>query len=113
MSRIAAGIDNESAATRRFEGEGVVAIAMAAATGGCGTTAAYPAPPPRSLAALETADVAGEEWIAQIAGGVEDDMRIWKHKVHRADPVFCEADKELGEFRPELVPQPKVAAVAK
>jgi hypothetical protein len=45
------------------------------------------------------ADVAGEEWIAQIAGGVEDDMRIWKHKVHRADPVFCEADKELGEFR--------------
>ena len=35
----------------------------------------------------------------EIAGGVEDDMRIWKHKVHRADPVFCEADKELGEFR--------------
>ena len=31
--------------------------------------------------------------------GVNDDMRIWQNKVHRAKPVLCEADKELSEFR--------------
>ena len=45
------------------------------------------------------ADVAGEEWIESLASGVQDDMRIWTNKVHRAEPVLCEADKELAEFR--------------
>ena len=26
-------------------------------------------------------------------------MRIWKHKVHRKQPVFCKEDKFLGEYR--------------
>jgi phenylpropionate dioxygenase-like ring-hydroxylating dioxygenase large terminal subunit len=45
------------------------------------------------------ADVAGEEWISAMSTGVFDDMRIWKNKVHRANPVLCEADKQLAEFR--------------
>ena len=45
------------------------------------------------------ADLAGEEWITNLSAGVQDDMRIWKNKVHRAEPVLCEADKELSEFR--------------
>jgi phenylpropionate dioxygenase-like ring-hydroxylating dioxygenase large terminal subunit len=45
------------------------------------------------------ADVAGEEWIENIVGGVQDDMRIWKNKVHRADPVLCDGDQFLAEFR--------------
>ena len=44
-------------------------------------------------------DVAGEEWIKGMTGGVQDDVRIWKNKIHRADPVFCEADTYLAEFR--------------
>jgi hypothetical protein len=34
-----------------------------------------------------------------ITKGVLDDMRIWQNKIHRADPVFCEADTLLVEFR--------------
>ena len=45
------------------------------------------------------ADLAGEEWITNLSAGVEDDMRIWTNKVHRAQPVLCEADRELSEFR--------------
>lgn len=44
-------------------------------------------------------DEAGEEWIASITSGVEDDRRIWSNKIHRKDPVFCEADTYLAEFR--------------
>lgn len=44
-------------------------------------------------------DVAGEEWFHQMTRGVMEDWRIWEHKVHRADPVFCEADTLLSEFR--------------
>ena len=44
-------------------------------------------------------DTAGEEWFDGITGGLSDDMRIWANKIHRANPVFCEADKLLGEFR--------------
>jgi phenylpropionate dioxygenase-like ring-hydroxylating dioxygenase large terminal subunit len=45
------------------------------------------------------ADVAGEEWIANMQQGVMQDMRIWTNKIHRADPVLCEADEYLGHFR--------------
>jgi hypothetical protein len=45
------------------------------------------------------ADVAGEEWIANITSGVMDDWRIWSNKVHLPDPVLCEDDTLLSEFR--------------
>jgi len=44
-------------------------------------------------------EVAGEEWIKAMTSGVQDDMRIWTHKLHRSSPVFCEADTLLMEFR--------------
>jgi phenylpropionate dioxygenase-like ring-hydroxylating dioxygenase large terminal subunit len=44
-------------------------------------------------------DVAGEEWINGITTGIFQDMRIWKNKIHRAQPVLCEADQYLAEFR--------------
>jgi nitrite reductase/ring-hydroxylating ferredoxin subunit len=45
------------------------------------------------------ADVAGEEFITGMTDGVQQDMRIWHNKIHRADPVLCEADHYLAEFR--------------
>ena len=44
-------------------------------------------------------DVAGEEWFDGVTGGVMDDWRIWTNKIHRQEPVFCEADDLLVEFR--------------
>jgi len=44
-------------------------------------------------------DTAGEEWFKGITSGVDDDLRIWGNKIHRPNPVFCEADKLLVEFR--------------
>ncbi len=44
-------------------------------------------------------DVAGEEFMQSLTTGVEQDLRIWKHKVHRARPVLCKADTYLAEFR--------------
>ncbi len=44
-------------------------------------------------------DIAGEEFMRNITQGVQDDMEIWTHKVHRAKPVFCEADEYLVQFR--------------
>ncbi len=45
------------------------------------------------------ADVAGEEWIDDMSTGVMQDMRIWGNKIHRPEPVLCEADEYLAEFR--------------
>jgi nitrite reductase/ring-hydroxylating ferredoxin subunit len=45
------------------------------------------------------ADVAGEQFIQDLSAGVLQDLRIWENKVHRANPVLCEADQYLGEFR--------------
>jgi phenylpropionate dioxygenase-like ring-hydroxylating dioxygenase large terminal subunit len=44
-------------------------------------------------------DIAGEEFIASITSGVLQDLDIWKHKVHRANPVFCEGDHYLADYR--------------
>jgi phenylpropionate dioxygenase-like ring-hydroxylating dioxygenase large terminal subunit len=44
-------------------------------------------------------DIAGEEWFKGMTTGVMDDWRIWKNKIHRAEPVLCEADTMLAEFR--------------
>ena len=45
------------------------------------------------------ADVAGEDFMKNMVDGVNDDMRVWEHKVHRARPVLCEADDHLSEYR--------------
>ncbi|MEZ4289721.1 MAG: hypothetical protein R3E53_03930 [Myxococcota bacterium] len=34
-----------------------------------------------------------------ITKGLSDDYQIWTNKIHRADPVLCEADTLLVEFR--------------
>ena len=44
-------------------------------------------------------DMVGEEWFEAMTKGLNDDMRIWTNKIHRAEPVLCEADKHLAEFR--------------
>ena len=44
-------------------------------------------------------DMAGEEFMRGLTQGVEQDRAIWTHKVHRARPVFCEADEYLVQFR--------------
>jgi phenylpropionate dioxygenase-like ring-hydroxylating dioxygenase large terminal subunit len=45
------------------------------------------------------ADVAGEEFIDAMSSGVMQDMRVWENKIHRRDPVLCEADEYLVHFR--------------
>jgi nitrite reductase/ring-hydroxylating ferredoxin subunit len=44
-------------------------------------------------------DIAGEEFMTRLTEGVLQDLQIWTNKVHRASPVFCEADRDLAEFR--------------
>jgi phenylpropionate dioxygenase-like ring-hydroxylating dioxygenase large terminal subunit len=44
-------------------------------------------------------DLAGEEFMKGVTDGIEQDFDIWKHKVHRANPVFCEGDPYLGDYR--------------
>jgi len=44
-------------------------------------------------------DIAGEEFMKGLTQGVQQDMPIWRNKVHRARPVLCEADTYLAEFR--------------
>jgi phenylpropionate dioxygenase-like ring-hydroxylating dioxygenase large terminal subunit len=44
-------------------------------------------------------DLAGEEFMNGITGGVEQDVEIWKHKVYRAQPALCEGDTFLAEYR--------------
>lgn len=44
-------------------------------------------------------DLAGEDFIEGLQTGVTQDFRIWKNKIHRANPVLCPADTFLAEFR--------------
>ncbi len=44
-------------------------------------------------------DLAGEDFIEGMSKGVMQDVRIWENKIHRAEPVLCEADEYLVEFR--------------
>ncbi len=44
-------------------------------------------------------DVAGEEFMNRLTTGVQQDLAIWRNKVHRAKPVLCEADTYLAGFR--------------
>jgi nitrite reductase/ring-hydroxylating ferredoxin subunit len=45
------------------------------------------------------ADVAGEDFIQGLSQGVIQDVRIWENKIHRSEPVLCDADRYLAEFR--------------
>jgi len=51
------------------------------------------------MATKNAIDVAGEEWFSGITDGVMDDWRVWTNKAHVANPVFCEGDTFLAEFR--------------
>jgi nitrite reductase/ring-hydroxylating ferredoxin subunit len=44
-------------------------------------------------------DFFGEEFMFGLTTGVQQDLEIWKNKVHRARPMLCEADTYLAEFR--------------
>ena len=44
-------------------------------------------------------DIIGEEFQVQLMEGVQEDMKIWKNKVHRAKPLLCKEDRFLGEYR--------------
>lgn len=44
-------------------------------------------------------DYVGDEHMNGIIAGVQQDIPIWKNKVHRHKPVFCKADNYLVEFR--------------
>jgi phenylpropionate dioxygenase-like ring-hydroxylating dioxygenase large terminal subunit len=45
------------------------------------------------------ADIAGEDFVRGLQAGVQQDMRIWSNKIHRARPLFCEADESIAQFR--------------
>jgi phenylpropionate dioxygenase-like ring-hydroxylating dioxygenase large terminal subunit len=45
------------------------------------------------------ADTVGEDFVQGLQAGVQQDLRIWTHKVHRARPVLCAADETLAGFR--------------
>ena len=47
----------------------------------------------------DLADSVGAEFMPWAIFGVQQDMPVWENKIHRPDPVLCEADKELAEFR--------------
>ena len=44
-------------------------------------------------------DLVGDEHMNGILAGVQQDVPIWRHKIHRHKPVFCKADNHLVAFR--------------
>jgi phenylpropionate dioxygenase-like ring-hydroxylating dioxygenase large terminal subunit len=44
-------------------------------------------------------DLAGDAVMNGIIDGLQDDYPIWKHKVHRRQPIFCKGDETLVLFR--------------
>jgi nitrite reductase/ring-hydroxylating ferredoxin subunit len=44
-------------------------------------------------------DLGGEDFMQGIAQGVEQDIPIWTHKIYRNEPVLCETDGFIAEFR--------------
>jgi nitrite reductase/ring-hydroxylating ferredoxin subunit len=51
------------------------------------------------IATRNVADAAGEEFMKTITSGIQQDLDIWKFKVHRANPVFCDGDHYLADYR--------------
>ena len=44
-------------------------------------------------------DMAGDQHINGIIAGLQQDLPIWRNKVHKHKPVFCKADTSLVQFR--------------
>ena len=44
-------------------------------------------------------DAAGDDFIHNMSKGVLEDMRIWENKIYRPDPVLCDADEFISDFR--------------
>ncbi len=44
-------------------------------------------------------DIAGEEFMKAVTTGVEEDLDIWKYKVHRARPMLTKEDRFVADFR--------------
>ncbi|MEE8312532.1 MAG: Rieske 2Fe-2S domain-containing protein [Candidatus Binatia bacterium] len=44
-------------------------------------------------------DTAGKEFISKFQEGVTQDFPIWENKIHRRDPLLCEEDDMLAEYR--------------
>ena len=44
-------------------------------------------------------DITGDQHINGIIAGIQQDLPIWRNKVHKIKPVFCRADTGLAQFR--------------
>ena len=44
-------------------------------------------------------DIVGEDFMQTIVQGVQQDIAIWENKIHRKQPVLCETDDFIAEFR--------------
>jgi phenylpropionate dioxygenase-like ring-hydroxylating dioxygenase large terminal subunit len=44
-------------------------------------------------------DLVGEDFMKGIVQGVQQDIPIWENKIHRKNPVLCETDGLIAEFR--------------
>lgn len=44
-------------------------------------------------------DLAGEEFMSNLTEGVKQDFPIWQNKVYRQNPMLCEGDDFLRQFR--------------
>jgi nitrite reductase/ring-hydroxylating ferredoxin subunit len=44
-------------------------------------------------------DLGGEDFMQGIVQGVEQDVPIWTNKIYREQPVLCETDQYIAEFR--------------
>ena len=51
----------------------------------------------RAVIRVEGADA--EDFLQGLLTGVKQDYPIWENKIHRPDPVLCEADEYLAHFR--------------
>ena len=47
----------------------------------------------------EIAETVGDAAMQGIMDGIDDDMKIWRHKIHRDKPAFCKGDSDLVTFR--------------
>ena len=62
----------------------------------------------------DLADTLGEEFLQMLLMGVQQDYPIWENKIYRPDPVLCESDHLLGEFRrwvKQFYSEPRLRAV--
>jgi hypothetical protein len=94
LEREAWGLGLVAVRSRGIPGAGLLMFSSTSPVDRCRTHSRWLFSVTRNLA-----DVAGEEFIANMSQGVIQDVRIWENKIHRADPVLCEADEYLAHFR--------------